>query len=160
MKFEGVGRNRDDSRRIVKETIDAIPLKGIIYTKDALAANGCVISHEQSQFHHKNASCRLLGIHDMTVSMAVNCVHHQAALAKKATILALGDIASDMVRMAHAHQISTFTRKYEDALDHFATHCVVRREVLVGSRITCSPSCFSSNGQHALYLKQFWTLNA
>ena len=61
----------------------------------------------------------------MTLSISLDCLHHQGALAKRPALLGSG-LPSTLVRMAHCHQNSLFTRTFDDVLEHYADHVVQR----------------------------------
>jgi hypothetical protein len=99
-----------------------VPLKGVSFTKDAALANECVISQEHADIVCQNAINRRAEINDTTVSIGIDCIHHQAALVKKPAVLAMDGLASTLVRMCHVHQQHSFSCRFEKALDHYADH--------------------------------------
>ena len=86
-----------------------------------------LIQQTRQNAFRTNAGCpdALRGCNDMTLSISLDCLHHQGALAKRPALLGSG-LPSTLVRMAHCHQNSLFTRKFNDALEHYADHVVQR----------------------------------
>jgi len=76
----GAGRNRDCTGTL-QPVLDGVPRKFVVYTRDALPANNAVIAYEQNAFHPSNAEHRLAGRRNCTLSISIDCVHHQGSLA-------------------------------------------------------------------------------
>jgi len=77
----GVGPYRDSPDGAIQAALDNVPLKCVIYTRDALPANNCVVQREQHQFHIQNDMNRAADRYKVTLSLSIDCVHHQGSLA-------------------------------------------------------------------------------
>jgi hypothetical protein len=120
-------------RRIAK-CIASVRLKGVSFTKDAAKANEAMVAQEHYDIACSNAANRSASVDDTTVSIGLDCVHHQAALIKKPCILDMSGLASTLVRMAHVHQVHSFTEKFEAAMDHYADHVVPGIQFIIDRR--------------------------
>ena len=56
--------------------------KVILFSKDALPANAATIAREQHAFHVQNALDWAANLDFHTLSMGIDCIHHQGSLAR------------------------------------------------------------------------------
>ena len=74
---------------------------------------------EQDGWAHRRSSGCDNGM--STLQYEMNCLHHQASLAKKPSLLAIDGLCSSMVRFARAMRSSKFQDQFTSGLDHIAS---------------------------------------
>ena len=77
----GPGTHRNTIGTNLTEAVATVDKKVVLFTRDALPANTCVVCREQREFQMQNAENRRNGNPRVTLSASIDCVHHQASLA-------------------------------------------------------------------------------
>ena len=83
-----------------------------------MPANHCVQAAEQQGWTQAASGGRANG--RSTLQFEMNCLHHQASLAKKPSLLAIDGLCSSMVRFARAMRSSKFQDLFTNGLDEIA----------------------------------------